>query len=124
MMICGWALRRAQGLQKNTKRRIKNGISFGAELTPTIITLLSNPSSIKNMNWKQIGELLQNLAESIYGVESELEEFGDDLEDLQEIAESNTMAYLSGLPILGIIFSFVFWLSYATLGKSRPKLKR
>ena len=118
LLMCGWTFQLAQGLKKNTKKRIKSGISFGVELTSAIISLLSDPSSIKNMKWKQIGELLQDLAESIYGVENELEEFGDDLEDLQEKAESNTVAYLSGLPILAI----VFWPFCAILEKLRPKL--
>ena len=124
LLMCGWTFKQAQCLKKNTKKRIKSGISMGAQLTPAIISLLSDPSSIKNMKWKQIGELLQDLAESIYGVENELEEFGDDLEDLQEVAESNTVAYLSGLPILAIVIVICFLAFLCNLRRIMAKVKR
>ena len=124
LLMCGWTFQQAQCLKKNTKKRIKSGISMGAQLTPAIISLLSDPSSIKNMKWKQIGELLQDLAESIYGVENELEEFGDDLEDLQEVAESNTVAYLLGLPILAIVIVICFLAFLCNLRRIRVKVKR
>ena len=124
LLMCGWAIQQAQCLKKNTKKRIKSGMSIGAQLTPAIISLLSDPSSIKTMKWKQIGELLQDLTESIYGVESELEDLEEDLEDLQEVAESNTVAYLSGLPILAIVIVICFLAFLCNFRRIMAKVKK
>ena len=99
-------------------------MSVGAQLTPAIISLLSDPGSVKRMEWKEIGELLQDLAESIYGVENELMDLEEDLENLEEVAESNTVAYLSGLPILAIVFAICFLVFLCNLRRIMSKIKK
>ena len=49
------------------------------------------------MGWSEIGHLLQNVLQNDYDMENSLE-------DLQELADENRIAYLSGLPILAIFF--------------------
>ena len=85
-------------IKKKYKQAFKAGFAHGVGgLTPTMMNLISNPASIKHMDWAEIGHLLQNVLQNDYDMENSLE-------NLQELADENRIAYLSGLPILAIFF--------------------
>ena len=85
-------------IKKKYKQAFKTGFAHGmGGLTPTMLNLISNPASIKNMGWAEIGHLLQNVLQNDYDMENSLD-------DLQELADENRIAYLSGLPILATFF--------------------
>ena len=96
LIMC--AMSHVFSIKKKYKQAFKAGLAHSmGGLTPTMLNLISNPASIKSMGWSEIGHLLQNVLQNDYDMENSLE-------DLQELADENRIAYLSGLPILAIFF--------------------
>ena len=92
------AMSQVYSIKKKYKQAFKTGFAHGmGGLTPTMLNLISNPASIKSMGWAEIGHLLQNVLQNDYDMENSLD-------DLQELADENRIAYLSGLPILATFF--------------------
>ena len=92
------AMSQVYSIKKKYKQAFKTGFAHSmGGLTPTMLNLISNPASIKSMGWSEIGHLLQNVLQNDYDMENSLE-------NLQELADENRIAYLSGLPILAIFF--------------------
>ena len=92
------AMSQVYSIKKKYKQAFKTGFAHSmGGLTPTMLNLISNPASIKSMGWSEIGHLLQNVLQNDYDMENSLE-------DLQELADENRIAYLSGLPILATFF--------------------
>ena len=92
------AMSQVYSIKKKYKQAFKTGFAHGmGGLTPTMLNLISNPASIKSMGWAEIGHLLQNVLQNDYDMENSLV-------DLQELADENRIAYLSGLPILATFF--------------------
>ena len=67
-------------IKKKYKQAFKTGLAHGmGGLTPSMLNIISNPSSIKSMGWAEIGHLLQGVLQNDYDLE-------DSLGDLQELA--------------------------------------
>ena len=96
LIMC--AMSHVFSIKKKYKQAFKAGLAHSmGGLTPTMLSLISNPASIKSMGWSEIGHLLQNVLHNDYDLENSLE-------DLQELADENRIAYLSGLPVLAVFF--------------------
>ena len=96
LIMCGMS--HVFSIKKKYKQAFKTGLAHGmGGLTTTMLNPISNPASIKPMGWAEIGHLLQNVLQNDYDLENSLG-------DLQELADENRIAYLSGLPILAVFF--------------------
>ena len=100
LIMCGMS--HVFSIKKKYKQAFKTGLAHGmGGLTPSMLNIISNPSSIKSMGWAEIGHLLQGVLQNDYDLE-------DSLGDLQEMAEENRIAYLSGLPILAVFLGILY----------------
>ena len=111
------AMSQVHSIKKRYKQAFKTGLAHGmGGLTPTMLNLVSNPASIKGMGWDEIGHILQNVLQNDYDLENTLD-------DLQELADGNRIAYLSGLPILATFFLLACLVCLCNWKKAMMKIK-
>ena len=80
------AMSQVFSIKKKYKQAFKAGLAHSmGGLTPTMLSLISNPASIKSMGWSEIDHLLQNVLQNDYDMENSLE-------NVQELADENRIA--------------------------------